>query len=121
MNKEDMQAVAKRIGILALQKKELEDEIKKLKCQLKPHLKRCKQEENDQGAVFYVLDGVDGFTCKMYDRTQLYAKQAVARKILHANTFNAIFKPSTSVMVDIRPTKETKRKSLDELALELGE
>jgi len=116
-----MRLLARRIGILALKRKELEDAIKELKTQLAPHLRREQIEETKDGREHHVLTDVDGFTCKLYDRTQLFADQKVARKLLHANTFNAIFKPSTAEIVDVRPTAATKRLAVDILMSELEE
>ena len=119
MTKREMKLLARKIGILAIQKKELEDAIKELKKQLSPHMSNCKQEEKPDGKIHFILEDVTGFTCKRYDRTQLFANQKVARKLLHANTFNAIFKPTDSVIVDIRPTAATKRLAVEQLIADL--
>lgn len=119
MTKTEMRLIARRIGILALRKQELEEEIKQLKKELAPHLQLCRQEETKEGNIHFVLDDVDGFTCKLYSRTQLFASQEKARELLHPNTFNAIFHPTTSEVVDVRPTPATKRMGIDALMVEL--
>ena len=113
MTNQEMRDAARRIGILALQKQEIETKIKDLKNQLAPLMKAtCPTEESKTGNTQYVLKNVDGFSCKLYERTQLFASQEKAREILHPNTFNAIFSPTTSEVVDVRPTAETKRKGV---------
>lgn len=115
MNKEEMQSIAQLIGILTMKKSQLESEIKELKKKLEPHMKRMKSEETNDGRLRYILDGVNGFTCKSYDVTVFNGSPKVGRKLLHPNTFNAIFKPVTYTNIDIRPTKETKHIGYDQL------
>jgi hypothetical protein len=119
MNKEEMQAIAQRIGVLVMKKSDLEAEIKELKKKIEPHMKRMKTEDTNDGRVRYILDGVNGFTCKSYEVTVFNGSPTIGRKLLHPNTFNAIFKPTTYTNIDIRPTKETKRIGYNQFILNL--
>jgi len=116
-----MRYVAQRIGVLNLEKKELERELECLKYNLKAEiLQKISETKTKTGSIQRILENVEGFTCKVYDRTQLRADQKKAKEILHANTFNAIFKPSTSTIVDVRPDARLKRSLVGEIKSVLG-
>jgi hypothetical protein len=120
MTRTEMRDKARLIGILQMKKKVLEEKLKALKKELGKHVAASiPTTKSASGNEQHVLE-MHGFSCKVYDRTQLYAKQAKAREILHPNTFAAIFHPSTFQVVDIRPTKETQMIGLDKLTAELG-
>jgi len=119
MTKTEMRAYAREIGILSLHIKELEDRKKQLKKVLEQAMEQLPQTKTKTGAMQKILEGVEGFTAKMYSRTQFYANQQKARKLLHPNTWAAIFKPSTFNVVDVRPTAETKRMGVDVLLQEI--
>lgn len=118
---DEMRRVAQRIGVLNLEKKELDRELDCLKYNLKAEiLKKISETVSKSGTVQRILEKVEGFTCKVYDRTQLRADQKKAREILHPNSFNAIFKPSTSTIVDIRADSSIKRAMVGEIKAALG-
>ena len=109
MTLDEMKKLAQRIGVLAMERKELDRELNCLKYNLKAEiLQKIPETITKSGSVQRILENVGGFTCKVYERTQLVANQKKAREILHPNSFNAIFKPSTSTIVDIRPESSLK-------------
>jgi hypothetical protein len=113
MTKSEMRALARELGILNLRIKQLEDQKKLVKERLEQGMATLPQNESRTGTLQHVLDGVVGFTAKMYSRTQFYANQKKARELLHPNTWAAIFKPSTFNVIDIRPTADVKRMGVD--------
>ena len=121
MNMTEMRAMAREIGILSLHIKELEDRKKEMKKTLEQAMAKLPVTESKGGTLQHILDGVTGFTAKMYGKTQFYANQQKARELLHPNTWAAIFKPSTFNVVDVRPTAETKRMGVDVLLQELDQ
>jgi hypothetical protein len=120
MNHNQLRKIARRIGVLNMQKKALEEELKGWKDVFAKHAKELPTTITKSGNVNYILDNVEGFTCKVYEKTQLYASTTKARELLHPNTFNAIFTPSTFDVVDVRPDKRTQALLLDTLLEEIA-
>lgn len=117
MTRDEFIAKIRKAGILALQKQEIEADIKLLKTEIALNAHNFgHMEQAKSGNSQLVVDGISDFSCKVYNRTQLSASQEKARELLHPNTFNAIFSSSTSEVVDIRPTAETKRKGAQLIA-----
>jgi hypothetical protein len=119
MTMTEMRALAREIGILSLHIKELEDRKKAMKKTLEQMMSKLPLTESKGGTLQHILEGVTGFTAKMYGKTQFYANQAKARELLHPNTWAAIFKPTSFNVVDVRPTAETKRMGVNALIREL--
>jgi hypothetical protein len=119
MTKTQMKETARAIGILSLHIKELDDKRKALKKELESALGKLPTTETKDGKLQHILEGVTGFTAKMYSKTQFYGNPKKARQLLHPNTWAAIFKPSTFNVVDVRPTAETKRLGVDVLMQEI--
>lgn len=113
MTKTEMRELARELGTLNLQLKKIEDRKKEIKKSLEQAMTTLSTEESKTGTVQHILEDVPGFTVKMYSRTQFYANQGKARKLLHPNTFLAIFKPSTFNVIDVRPTAEIKKLGVD--------
>jgi hypothetical protein len=51
----------------------------------------------------------DNFSCKIYTRVNTSMDKKKAKKLLHPNTFKAIFKQSISKVIDVRPSKKLIR------------
>lgn len=120
MTKTEMRELAREYGILNLRIKQAEDRKKEIKERLVEAMAALPTEETKTGTIQHILEGVEGFTAKMYSRTQFYANQAKARKLLHPNTWAAIFKPSTFMVIDVRPTADVKRIGVDEFLRRAG-
>jgi len=111
-----MRETAQRIGLLNLQKKEIDKELECLKHALKAEiLEKIPESESKTGTMVRELENVGGFTCKVYDRSQLRASQKKAREILSQDVFDAIFTMNTSTILDIRADLEMNQRLADEI------
>lgn len=116
LTRAQMRETAQRIGLLNLQKKEIDKELECLKHALKAEiLEKIPESESKTGSMVRELENVGGFTCKVYDRTQLRANQKKAREVLDQATFDVIFTPSTSTILDVRADLEMSQRLADEI------
>jgi len=119
MNKAQMRRLAREYGILNMRIRQIEERKKEIKEALEDAMGELPTQTSARGSLHHVLTNVPGFVVKMYSRTQFYADQKKARKLLHPNTWAAIFKPSTFNVVDVRPTAEVKKMGVDAFLAQL--